>query len=75
MAGVGHVWIPDDDEGMLICSHCDTYRGSRASSKPCPVYGEEQAKAEARELEASMQRHPAGKRRTGWDTPLTGRDD
>lgn len=32
---VGHNWVSDADEGMVVCSDCDTYRGSRASSKPC----------------------------------------
>jgi hypothetical protein len=34
-----HTWIPnpDADEGGLICTDCDTYRGSRASSQDCPA--------------------------------------
>jgi hypothetical protein len=32
-----HVWVQDhtDDGSVLICSNCDTRKGSRASFLPC----------------------------------------
>lgn len=43
-----HIWVPDNDEGMLVCGDCDTYKGSHASMKPCPAAPKEEEKMESK---------------------------